>query len=151
MLFSKLLTDNSNTSRNSVLVVSSMIVSNSSSITLKRSLNVVSFVITFICVYYLIILLCKNVINSCNSIWFKNILNTTIPESNTRTNFTAEVEVVGGTGKYSGVKGSGVVIGYFDPSSGIGKSTTSAKISFRKGEKPEKKDKDDDHKSEENH
>jgi hypothetical protein len=86
-----------------------------------------------------------------NSIWFKNILNTTIPESNTRTNFTAEVEVVGGTGKYSGVKGSGVVIGYFDPSTGIGKSTTSAKISFRKGENPEKKDKDDDHKSEENH
>lgn len=81
-----------------------------------------------------------------NSIWFKNILNITTPESISRTNFTAEVEVVGGTGKYTGVKGKGVVKGYFDPSSGKGKSTTSAKISFKEDKKPEKKDKVDDHK-----
>lgn len=78
-----------------------------------------------------------------NSIWFKNILNITTPESSTKTNFTAEVAIIGGTGKYKGVNGTGVVTGYFNPASGEGKSTTSAKISFKEDKNPEKKDSDD--------
>ena len=82
-----------------------------------------------------------------NSIWFKNILNITTSESSTKTNFTAEVSVIGGTGKYQDVKGKGIVKGYFNPTSGQGKSTTSAKIYFKEDKKPGKKDGDDDHKN----
>ncbi len=65
-----------------------------------------------------------------NSIYFKNILNITTPFSSTRTNFTAEVEIVGGTGKFEGASGNGTVVGYFNPQDGKGSTILKATIVF---------------------
>lgn len=63
-----------------------------------------------------------------NAIWFKNIKNVTKPISETLTEFQAEVEVVGGNGRFAGVKGQGVVKGTFNPINGKGSSILEAKI-----------------------
>lgn len=63
-----------------------------------------------------------------NAIWFKNIKNVTTPISETLTQFEAEVEVVGGNGRFSGAKGHGVVKGTFNPKDGRGSSILEARI-----------------------
>ncbi len=63
-----------------------------------------------------------------NAIWFKNIKNVTKEISATLTEFEAEVEVIGGNGRFSRAKGQGVVVGTFNPLTGQGKSELKARI-----------------------
>ncbi len=65
-----------------------------------------------------------------NSVWYKNILNRTTPSSSTRTDFTADVEIVGGTGKFEGATGNGTVEGFFNPQDGKGSTTLRASIVY---------------------
>lgn len=65
-----------------------------------------------------------------NAIWFKNIKNVTKEISETLTEFEAEVEVVGGNGRFSRAKGQGVVVGTFNPLTGQGKSELKARIDY---------------------
>ncbi|MFC3881733.1 hypothetical protein ACFOSV_16175 [Algoriphagus namhaensis] len=65
-----------------------------------------------------------------NSVWFKNINNVVTPESETKFNFQAEVEIVGGTGKFEGATGEGTVVGFFDPTNGSGESTIRGEIKY---------------------
>lgn len=66
-----------------------------------------------------------------NSIWFKNKGNNVTPTSSPeRFDFEAEVEIIGGTGKFEGATGSGTVTGYFNPSNGQGMSTIKGKMLF---------------------
>lgn len=65
-----------------------------------------------------------------NSVWFKNIINVTTPASETRMDFIAEVEIVGGTGKFEGATGNGTVVGYFNPQDGKGATTLRASIVY---------------------
>lgn len=50
-----------------------------------------------------------------NSIWFRLMSNTTIQESDIRVNFTGDVDIVGGTGKFEGATGKVKLSGYFNP------------------------------------
>lgn len=59
-----------------------------------------------------------------NSIWIKNITNTVTPISATLSSFIAEVEFVGGSGRFAKFKGKGVVRGNFNPMTGEGSSVT---------------------------
>ncbi|GMQ27612.1 hypothetical protein [Algoriphagus confluentis] len=63
-----------------------------------------------------------------NSIWFKNVKNTVTPISSTLSSFLAEVEIIGGTGRFSKLRGTGVVRGNFNPVNGEGKSVTMAQL-----------------------
>lgn len=63
-----------------------------------------------------------------NAIWFKNIKNVTTSISPTLTQFEAELEVVGGNGRFAGVKGYGIVKGTFNPVDGKGSSVLEARI-----------------------
>ena len=65
-----------------------------------------------------------------NTIYFKNILNVTTPVSPTRINFTADVEIIGGTGKFKTASGKGKVVGFFNPGNGAGETTLRATIVF---------------------
>ncbi|MFC5190738.1 hypothetical protein ACFPIK_03090 [Algoriphagus aquatilis] len=65
-----------------------------------------------------------------NTIYFKNILNVTSPVSETRINFTADVEIIGGTGKFETASGMGKVVGFFNPGNGAGETTLRATIVF---------------------
>lgn len=67
-----------------------------------------------------------------NTIYFKNILNVTTPVSETRINFTADVEIIGGTGKFETATGQGKVVGFYNPQSetGAGETTLRATIKF---------------------
>jgi hypothetical protein len=65
-----------------------------------------------------------------NAIWFKNIKNVTTPVSPTLTNFEAEVEVIGGNGRFSKARGQGVVRGTFNPTNGKGSSVLEARIDY---------------------
>lgn len=67
-----------------------------------------------------------------NAIYFKNILNVTTPVSPTRINFSADVEIIGGTGKFKTASGKGKVNGFFNPQSktGAGETTLRATIVF---------------------
>ncbi|WP_339866426.1 hypothetical protein [uncultured Algoriphagus sp.] len=58
-----------------------------------------------------------------NSVWFKNIQNIASPISEERIEFKAEVEIIGGTGKFEGASGSATVDGFFNPTNGQGMST----------------------------
>ncbi|MBB6328315.1 hypothetical protein FHS59_003958 [Algoriphagus iocasae] len=65
-----------------------------------------------------------------NSVWFKNIENNVTPTSDTRMDFQADVEIIGGTGKFKNASGTAVVEGYFNPLSGEGMSTIQGRIDF---------------------
>lgn len=65
-----------------------------------------------------------------NAIYFKNVLNVTTPVSAIRINFTAEVEIIGGTGIYERATGNGEVNGFFNPQDGKGETTLRANIVF---------------------
>ncbi|MBC6366061.1 hypothetical protein [Algoriphagus sp. AK58] len=65
-----------------------------------------------------------------NTIYFKNILNVTNPVSETRINFVADVEIIGGTGIFATASGSGKVNGFFNPGDGKGETTLRATILF---------------------
>jgi hypothetical protein len=65
-----------------------------------------------------------------NAIWFTNIKNITTPISATLTEFEAEVEVVGGNGRFSKSHGKGVVKGTFNPMTGQGSSVLRARINY---------------------
>ncbi|RAI84670.1 hypothetical protein LV83_03927 [Algoriphagus yeomjeoni] len=65
-----------------------------------------------------------------NSVWFKNIQNIATPASEERIEFKAEVEIIGGTGKFEGATGSATVDGYFNPLNGQGMSTIKGKIVY---------------------
>ncbi|MBN3519154.1 hypothetical protein JYB62_03990 [Algoriphagus lutimaris] len=65
-----------------------------------------------------------------NSVWFKNINNVVTPVSDERSEFIAEVEIIGGTGKFEGATGEGTVVGNFNPQTGAGSSTIQGRIEF---------------------
>ncbi len=65
-----------------------------------------------------------------NAIWFKNIKNVTTEVSETLTEFEAEVEIIGGNGRFSRAKGKGVVVGTFNPKNGQGRSELKARIDY---------------------
>lgn len=67
-----------------------------------------------------------------NSIWFKNLKNTVTPVSETLSSFIAEVEIVGGTGRFTNLKGTGVVRGNFNPTNGQGRSVAMATLKNKK-------------------
>ncbi|TNF40884.1 MAG: hypothetical protein EP311_08235 [Cytophagales bacterium] len=63
-----------------------------------------------------------------NSIWFKNVKNTVTPVSETLSSFIAEVEIIGGTGRFARLRGTGIVRGNFNPTNGEGRSVTMANL-----------------------
>ena len=63
-----------------------------------------------------------------NAIWFKNLKNTVTPVSAELSTFVAEVEVIGGNGKFKKSKGAGVVRGNFNPLTGEGASVSLIRI-----------------------
>lgn len=65
-----------------------------------------------------------------NAIWFTNIKNITTPISETLTEFEAEVEVIGGNGRFSKSRGKGVVKGTFNPLTRRGSSVLQARITY---------------------
>lgn len=65
-----------------------------------------------------------------NSVWFKNIQNNVTPTSDTRMDFQADVEIIGGTGKFEKASGTAVVEGYFNPLTGEGMSSIQGRIEF---------------------
>ncbi len=65
-----------------------------------------------------------------NSVWFENIQNTVTPAGAERTDFVAEVKIIGGTGKFENATGDGLVVGYFNPQTGMGSSTINGKIIY---------------------
>ena len=50
-----------------------------------------------------------------NSIWFHQTTSTTTPESETRLNFIATADIIGGTGKFEGASGTTTIHGYLNP------------------------------------
>lgn len=65
-----------------------------------------------------------------NAIFFESGINTGVIISLTKTEFSADLMVVGGTGKFLGATGEGKVVGYYNPSTGVGASTVRANIKF---------------------
>lgn len=65
-----------------------------------------------------------------NAIWFENVKNVTTAISADRTDFEAEVNVIGGNGRFSRAQGSGIVKGYFNPNTGVGQSELTARIDY---------------------
>lgn len=79
-----------------------------------------------------------------NAIFYQNISNTVTPVSETLSTFLAEVKVIGGTGKFKGAKGTGVVRGNFDPTSGAGSSVTLIDLKLKDKDDDDDEDDDDD-------
>jgi hypothetical protein len=65
-----------------------------------------------------------------NSVWFKNTQNRVTPVGEDRSDFEADVEIIGGTGKFKNATGTGTVNGYFNPTNGEGKSTIQGRIVY---------------------
>ncbi len=65
-----------------------------------------------------------------NSVWFKNLGNKITPVSETRFNFEADVEVIGGTGRFENATGKGKVRGFFNPMTQEGSSIIFGRIKF---------------------
>jgi hypothetical protein len=65
-----------------------------------------------------------------NSVWFMNMQNTVTPVGPDRTDFVADVKIIGGTGKFEDATGDGQVIGNFNPQTGMGSSTIKGRIVF---------------------
>ena len=83
-----------------------------------------------------------------NSVWFKNVKNVVIPVSEILSSFTAEIEIIGGTGKFEGATGTGTVRGNFNPLSGEGSSVTLASINEDDDRDDDDEDDDDDDRKE---
>jgi hypothetical protein len=79
-----------------------------------------------------------------NSIWIKNVKNTVTPVSDVLSSFDAEILIIGGTGKFKGMEGEGIVKGNFNPQTGKGMSVTLAYLEKegKKGKDKDKKDRD---------
>jgi hypothetical protein len=67
-----------------------------------------------------------------NAIFVKNIKNTVTPISENLSSFIAEVEFIGGTGRFAKFKGTGVVRGNFNPMTGAGASVTLGNLKNKK-------------------
>lgn len=65
-----------------------------------------------------------------NAIFFKSLENIATPINETLTIFVAEVEIVGGTGRFRGASGEGIVEGRFNPTNGKGSSVVKASLRF---------------------
>ena len=67
-----------------------------------------------------------------NSVWFTSTSNIVTPgeDPTTRLDFVAQVDIVGGTGKFEGASGHGEVTGFFNPTTGQGASTIQGRISY---------------------
>lgn len=65
-----------------------------------------------------------------NSIWFNNLSNEARFDSEGNITFEAEIEIVGGTGKFQGATGFGSVIGNVNSVDGKGNTTVRANIVF---------------------
>jgi len=65
-----------------------------------------------------------------NAIFFKSLENTATPIRETLTVFVAEVEIIGGTGRFRGVSGEGIVEGKFNPITGKGGTIVKASLRF---------------------
>jgi hypothetical protein len=65
-----------------------------------------------------------------NAIWFETVENVTTYVGPNRMDFNAKVKVIGGSGRFAKAFGEGIVEGYFNPETGLGKSRTSARINF---------------------
>ncbi|OOG74870.1 hypothetical protein [Algoriphagus sp. A40] len=65
-----------------------------------------------------------------NSIWFHNVSNNAKFDKYGNITFLAEVEIVGGTGKFKGATGSGRVIGNVKAADGKGNTLLSANIIY---------------------
>ncbi|MFA6261750.1 MAG: hypothetical protein WC760_09790 [Bacteroidia bacterium] len=51
-----------------------------------------------------------------NSVWFTSTTGTSLaPVSATRVNFTANLQIIGGTGRFAGASGTTLMNGYFNP------------------------------------
>lgn len=59
-----------------------------------------------------------------NAIWIKNVKNTVTPINENLSSFIAEVEFIGGSGRFAKFNGTGVVRGNFNPTTGKGSSVT---------------------------
>lgn len=66
-----------------------------------------------------------------NAIFFSSLINTANPISDIRTEFEAEILIVGGAGSFEGVSGQGKVIGFYNPATGIGESSVLADLQFK--------------------
>lgn len=69
--------------------------------------------------------------NKGNAIYFKNLKNTVTPVSPTLSSFTAEIQIIGGSGRFKKASGEGVVRGNFNPVTGEGRSVTLAELSLK--------------------
>jgi len=67
-----------------------------------------------------------------NSVWFENIVNEVeAPDPSTGLqSFTAQVKIVGGSGKFEDASGEGIAQGFFNPVNGEGSSTIRGEITF---------------------
>jgi hypothetical protein len=65
-----------------------------------------------------------------NAIFFKNIINTATPVSETLVRFVAEVQIVGGAGRFEGASGEAIVEGSFNPLNGQGSTIVKGFLSF---------------------
>lgn len=65
-----------------------------------------------------------------NAIYFESGINTAVMVTETRTEFSADLIIVGGTGKFSGATGKGRVEGSYNPKNGVGTSAVKADIKF---------------------
>ncbi len=65
-----------------------------------------------------------------NAIFFESGVNSAVVVSETKTEFSADLIVVGGTGKFLGVTGKGKVEGSYNPLNGVGSSTVRADIKY---------------------
>jgi hypothetical protein len=66
-----------------------------------------------------------------NSVWFKAIKNTvSLTPEGPIANFVAEVEIIGGTGKFENATGNGEVIGSFNQITGEGSSIIKGRIEY---------------------
>jgi hypothetical protein len=69
--------------------------------------------------------------NKGNAIYFKNLKNTVTPVSPTLSSFVAEIQIIGGNGRFKNASGEGVVRGNFNPINGEGRSVTLAELSLK--------------------
>lgn len=67
-----------------------------------------------------------------NAIFYKNISNSVTPVNAELSTFLAEVEVIGGLGKFKNSVGAGVVRGNFNPNTGKGASVTLVSLKSNK-------------------
>lgn len=65
-----------------------------------------------------------------NTIWFNNVSNQAQFDAEENITFEAEIEIVGGTGKFKGATGTGTVIGNVSGVDGKGTTTVRANIVF---------------------